>query len=51
MCRYSLFLALELAPAPGVASPVLGGDSAVLLRVRLKLEFGVCGGRRARSKR
>jgi len=33
---------LELAPAPGVASPVLGGDSAVLLRVRLKLEFGVC---------
>jgi hypothetical protein len=42
MCRYSLFLALELAPAPGVASPVLGGDSAVLLRVRLKLEFGVC---------
>jgi hypothetical protein len=31
MCRYSLFLALELAPAPGMASPVLGGDSAVLV--------------------
>lgn len=31
MCRYSLFLALELAPAPGMASPVLGGDSAALV--------------------
>jgi len=31
MCRYSLFLALELAPAPGMASPVLGGDSAGLV--------------------
>lgn len=46
MCRYSLFLALELAPAPGMASPVLGGDSAVLLRVRLEAGvWGVCGGR------
>ena len=43
----------ELAPAPGSDNPVIAGDSAGLVVGALggKLEFGVRGGRRARSKR